>query len=121
MERRRRAALRSTATSPGSLLRGKKPPEIEAVLTKIAAAKGEQIGAVRAATLEGLNQGLRAKRGTLSPRAKEMVLALFESDDPAVRRAALRNLENAGHPIQFGSGKGAYACGRGGSRLARGG
>src|SRR5579872_2132114 len=75
-----------------------KPAEIEHLLKKVAAGKGEGSGSWRAASLEGLNQGLRHKHGALSPRSQEFLLTLFAADDAAVRRAALHNLESAGLP-----------------------
>ncbi len=73
-----------------------KPSEIEQVLTKVAASRGED--AVRAATLVGFQQGLRTRNGSLTSRGRQSMLALFESKNPAVRRAALGNLEYAGLP-----------------------
>ena len=64
----------------------------------MAGGKTEAAGNWRAASLEGLNHGLRAKHGTVSPRSKQTLLAIFEGGDPAVRHAALTNLEAAGLP-----------------------
>jgi putative membrane-bound dehydrogenase-like protein len=70
-----------------------KPAEIERLLSKVAAAKNESAAGWRAAALDGLHQGLRMKHAALSQKSKETLVALFESGDAGVRRAALRNLE----------------------------
>jgi putative membrane-bound dehydrogenase-like protein len=85
-----------------------KPAEIDRLLSKVAAGKTEAAGNWRAASLDGLNRGLRAKHGTLSPHSKQTLLAIFETSDPAVRHAALTDLEAAGLP-EGSAGKTALA------------
>ncbi len=75
-----------------------KQAEIEHLLAKAAAAKGDGTAGWRAAVLEGLNQGTRMQHTQLSQRSRESLLALFESGDAAVRHAALANLESSGLP-----------------------
>jgi putative membrane-bound dehydrogenase-like protein len=75
-----------------------KNAEIDRLLAKVAAGNQEEGAWWRTATLNGLNRGLHAKHGSVSPRAKALLLGVFEKSDPAVRRAALHTLQNAGLP-----------------------
>lgn len=75
-----------------------KNPEIDQLLAKVSSGNPEQGEWWRTASLNGLNQGLRAKHGLVSPKAKVLLLGLFEKSDPKVRRAALQTLQNTGLP-----------------------
>jgi putative membrane-bound dehydrogenase-like protein len=90
----RTTLFRQVAAVIGS--RGKSA-EIERVLQNVATAKPEWW---RTASLDGLAQGMRAKRDTLnaSGAARLTLLRLFDDGQITVRRASLRLLEITGLP-----------------------
>ena len=69
-----------------------RPAEIEHLLQRLGS------GWWQAASLDGLNQGLRAKRGDVSKRTQQLLLGVFEKAEPKARAAALRSLEIVGLP-----------------------
>jgi putative membrane-bound dehydrogenase-like protein len=69
-----------------------KPAEIEHLLQRLASSSWQ------AASLNGLNQGLRRRRGAESKRAQELLLGIFETGEPKSRAAALRSLDIMGLP-----------------------
>src|SRR5260370_997834 len=69
-----------------------KPAEIEHLLQRL------QSGWWQAASLDGLNQGLRRKRGAESKHTQDLLLGIFEKGEPKARNAALRSLEIVGLP-----------------------
>lgn len=75
-----------------------KGPEIDRVLEKISSAKSPEAAWWRTSSLEGLNQGVRLKHGTISARGKGLLLAVFDQGEPSARRAALHTLETVGLP-----------------------
>lgn len=75
-----------------------KHAEIDHLLEKLAGTNSADGAWWRNASLEGLNQGVRLKHGTISARAKGLLLSVFDKDQPAVRRAALHTLETGGLP-----------------------
>ena len=85
----------------------RKPAEIRAVLEAVSRVSGPDASWWRAASLEGLSQGLgggggRGGRGGPSTIrenvGQDLMLQLFDSSDEAVRRASLRLLSTAGLP-----------------------
>jgi putative heme-binding domain-containing protein len=75
-----------------------KNAEIDRLLEKVSIGNQKEGAWWRTATLNGLNRGLHAKHGSVSPQGKVLLLGIFEKSDPAVRRAALHTLQNAGLP-----------------------
>lgn len=73
-----------------------KPAELARVLSAVAASAAPEGEWWRAAALEGLASGLRARHATLAPQPA--LFALYADGSPAVRRAALRLIEIAGLP-----------------------
>ena len=69
-----------------------RPAEIERLLQKLASTTDPN-APWKAASLDGLNLGIRGKHSAVSPRAREILLTLFETAAPDVRRAALHSLE----------------------------
>ncbi len=74
-----------------------RPAEIESLLRKVVSS-ADPAAWWKAATLEGLNQGIRAKHAAVSARAQGLLLTLFDTAVPEVRRAALHSLEIAHLP-----------------------
>jgi putative heme-binding domain-containing protein len=73
------------------------PTEIDRLLARIAAA--DAAGAWwRTNSLEGLTQGIRTRRGSISQKGKTVLVGLFERGDAPVRHAALQALQIAGLP-----------------------
>jgi putative membrane-bound dehydrogenase-like protein len=75
-----------------------KNTEIDRLLQKVSAGNQKDGEWWRTATLNGLNRGLHAKHGSVSPQGKVLLVGIFEKSDPAVRRAALHTLQNTGLP-----------------------
>jgi putative membrane-bound dehydrogenase-like protein len=73
------------------------PSEIEALLGKISAADTGRAW-WQASSLDGLTQGIRIKRGSISPKGKTLLLDLFERGEASVRHAALQTLQIVGLP-----------------------
>jgi len=71
-----------------------RPAEIDALLQSVASGKAWW----GAASLEGLNTGMRGRRVAAGRREQEMLLRIFEAAAAPVRRAALRSLEIVGLP-----------------------
>ena len=76
-----------------------KPVEMERLLAKVASGGRDSGGWWRAASLDGLNTGMRGKHDAVSAHMRETLLAVFENSEPEVRHAALRSLEIAGLPV----------------------
>jgi putative membrane-bound dehydrogenase-like protein len=100
------AAAGSETTGRNSLFRylsadigaRQKAPEIDRLLQKVSAGNQNEGAWWRTSSLEGLNQGLHAKHGSVSPHAKLLLLGLFEKGDLPLRRAALHTLDTTGLP-----------------------
>ena len=75
-----------------------KTPEIDRLLQQVSAGNQKEGEWWRTSTLEGLNQGLHAKHGSVSQRGKVLLLELFDKGDVTVRRAALLTLNTTGLP-----------------------
>jgi len=69
-----------------------KPAEIEHLLQRLAS------GSSPAASLDGLNQGLRRRSGGESKRTQALLMGIFETAEPKARAAALRSLDIVGLP-----------------------
>ncbi len=69
------------------------PAEMQSLLMTVSS--GSE-GEWRAATLEGLAAGLRAKNASVPEAVKRQLVRLFEEGDPGVRRGALRVLQLVG-------------------------
>jgi putative membrane-bound dehydrogenase-like protein len=65
-----------------------KSAEIERLMQRLGSGSSSQ-----AASLDGLNQGLRGKHGPASKRTQELLLGIFETGEPKARGAALRSIE----------------------------
>ena len=74
-----------------------KPQEVENLLLRISAA-ATRGNSWETSSLEGLTQGIRSRRGSLSPKAKTLLLGLFDHRPAPVRRAALQVLQLVGLP-----------------------
>jgi putative membrane-bound dehydrogenase-like protein len=75
-----------------------KPAEIQSVLQKVSGSNTAGAEWWRAATLEGLGTGRRARRTKAPPAEQGILLKLCDSPQLRVRRASLRLLEFAGLP-----------------------
>jgi putative membrane-bound dehydrogenase-like protein len=76
----------------------KRSPEIQQVLTKIAASTTPDDAWWSAASLDGLAQGMRSGGHSGLESQRPLLLKIFESTDPAARRAALQLVSMAGLP-----------------------
>jgi hypothetical protein len=76
----------------------KKGPELQQVLSKVAASAGPGDGWWRAGSLDGLAQGMRSSGHAGFETQRPLLLTIFTSSDPAVLRAVLPLLEMAGLP-----------------------
>ncbi len=81
-----------------------KPAEVQALLAKVAGTASANAEWWRAASLEGLALGLRGRAA--EPGAfgagQQMLLKLFGSTEPQIRRASLRLIEMSGLPANAG-------------------
>jgi putative membrane-bound dehydrogenase-like protein len=81
----------------GSILGARgRSPELARVLASVSRPAAETSGWWRAAVLEGLASGMRARHSTLAPA--NTLFTLYDDPSPAVRRAALQLIEIAGLP-----------------------
>jgi putative heme-binding domain-containing protein len=76
-----------------------KPVELAKVIKAASSANGKESDWWRAAELDGLASGLRARHPSL--QAQPLLLKLYADDSPGVRRAALRLLEIFGLPSEI--------------------
>ena len=80
-----------------------KPAEVQAVLQRVALSNAAGAEWWRAASLEGLAAGMRARRTKATAAEQAALLRLCDSPQMRVRRASLRLLEMAGLPQDSGS------------------
>jgi putative membrane-bound dehydrogenase-like protein len=71
--------------------------EIEYLLAKISVPSAGQTW-WRTSSLDGLTQGIRTKKGSISTKGKILLLGLFKRSEPPVRHAALQTLQIVGVP-----------------------
>ncbi|HUS06876.1 MAG TPA: PVC-type heme-binding CxxCH protein, partial [Bryobacteraceae bacterium] len=78
------------------------PAEMERLLASISGRNAEKAW-WRTSSLDGLTQGIRTRRGSVSAKGKMLLLSLFERGEARVQRAALQALQIAGLPPGAGA------------------
>lgn len=74
------------------------PTEMDFLLEQISQHRRKESAWWKTNSLEGFNQGLRSKHGSVSTKSQRLLVTLFEQEHSLVRRAALHVLQTTGLP-----------------------